>query len=101
MKAKNSANKGPDFFEETPFDPVLSATGGAPPPVQANPALPKKKAGFYLSAPLLERFNRKFHEMKLADAAVDNKSSLLEVLLEFALDDLDRGECSRVRQKLA
>jgi hypothetical protein len=101
MTAKKSSSKVPDFFEENPFDPVLSATGGAPSPAPRSPAPPKKKAGFYLSAPLLERFNRKFHEMKLADAAVDNKSSLLEVLLEFALDDLDRGERSRMWQKLA
>jgi hypothetical protein len=86
----------PDFFENTPVDPVRSATG-TPLGTQAKP---KKKAGFYLSLHLIERFDRKFHELKLAGAAVDNKSNLLEAALAFALDDLDRGERSQVLKRL-
>lgn len=97
MTAKKHAHPVPDFFDDAPLDPVQTATGR--PPAVPPPAA-KKKAGFYLSEPLLERFNRTFHEMKLADAAVDNKSSLLEILLEFALDDLAQGERSRVRKKI-
>jgi len=86
----------PDFFENTPLDPVRSATGDS----RATPATPKKKAGFYLSLHLIERFDRKFHELKLAGAAIDNKSNLLEAALAFALDDLDRGERSQVLKRL-
>ena len=86
----------PDFFDTSPVDPVRSATGGTRP---AAPQ-PKKKAGFYLSLDVIERFDRKFHELKLAGASVDNKSTLLEAALAFALDDLDRGEDSLVLKRL-
>ena len=107
----------PDFFEETPFDPVRTATGypaqarrpdskpsfgpsgrAAQPPAQATPA--KKKAGFYISEDLLERFNLKYHELKLAGVAVDNKSGLLEILLTFALDDVDKGPRGKILPQL-
>ncbi|MBL0712536.1 MAG: hypothetical protein JJV98_02435 [Desulfosarcina sp.] len=82
----------PDFFEPSPLDPIQSATGGVPP----ASAVSKKKAGFYLSMDVLNRFERKFYELKLSGAPVGNKSSLLEAILNFALDDLDRGPRSRV-----
>lgn len=86
----------PDFFESNPVDPVRSATGG-----HASPAAkPKKKAGFYLTQDLIARFDRKYHELKLAGAAVGNKSTLLEAALAYALDDLDRGEHSQVLKRL-
>jgi hypothetical protein len=62
--------------------------------------LPKKKAGFYLSVDVLQRFTFKFHELKLAGVAIDNKSTLLELALSFALDDMDKGKNSRVLKKL-
>jgi hypothetical protein len=85
------------------LDPVESATGyGSPPasPPKSIPTVAKKKAGFYLSADVLQRFTLKFHELKLAGAAVDNKSTLLELALCFALDDMDKGRNSRVLKKL-
>lgn len=85
-----------DFFDTNPVDPVQSATGGK----KAPPNRPKKKAGFYLTQQVIERFDRKFHELKLAGASIDNKSSLLEVALAFALDDLDRGPQSKVLKRL-
>ena len=105
----------PDLFAETALDPVESATGyrrsaAAPPspeaPAAASVAKPvnsalKKKAGFYLSVDVLQRFTLKFHELKLAGVAVDNKSTLLELALSFALDDMDKGSRSRVLKKLA
>ncbi len=84
----------PDFFEPSPLDPMLSATGGGTPV-----AAPKKKAGFYLSLDVLNRFERKFYELKLAGAPVGTKSALLEAALEFALDDLDRNPESRVLKR--
>jgi len=86
----------PDFFDADPVDPVSAATGGSSMPAAKS----KKKAGFYLSLKVIERFDRKFHELKLAGAAVDNKSTLLEAALAFALDDLDQGEESKVLQRL-
>jgi hypothetical protein len=82
--------KSPDFFEEHTLDPLTTATGSKP----QSPAIAKKKAGFYLSKALLDRFNRRFHQMKLDGVAVENKSALMEIALVFALDDLDKGESS-------
>lgn len=102
-----------DFFDDAPMDPVETATGyakhltenprqfsGAANAEGAANFAPKKKAGFYLSVDVLERFTLKFHELKLAGVAVDNKSTLLELVLAFALDDLDKGEQSHLLQKL-
>lgn len=107
-------NKTPDFFKEEPLDPVEIATG----PGRTGPdsektidpdarkaviqragrsrAPDKKKAGFYISVALLDRFSRRFYELKLAGVAVENKSALLEAALSFALDDLDKGQKSRL-----
>ena len=109
----------PDFFEDSEPDPVDTATG---PPANsrsqtsgtassaqagrlknsqaaAGSAVAKKKAGFYLSADILNRFNLKFYELKLSGAPIDNKSNLLELMLGFALDDMDKGEQSRILHK--
>ena len=108
--------KTPDFFNDDGVDPVESATGypqrvsedisafkaGTDTNTSSPPAAgAKKKAGFYLSVQILERFTLKFHELKLAGIAIDNKSTLLELALSYALDDLDKGRESRVLQKLA
>lgn len=107
--------KTPDFFAEDGPDPVESATGyssHAPQHKAAPSAAPnnvgstgraagKKKAGFYLSVDLLNRFTHKFHELKLAGVAIDNKSTLLEAALGYALDDMDQGERSQVLKRLA
>ena len=103
-------NKLPDFFSGDGIDPVESATGNRQPlPEDSGTSSgkdaktgmsTKKKAGFYLSKEIIERFNFKFHELKLAGIAIDNKSTLLELALAFALDDLDKGRKSRVLQKL-
>jgi hypothetical protein len=87
-------NKYPDFFEDHNLDPLATATGS-----RSSRAAPKakKKAGFYLSEELLERFNRCFHQMKLEGAAIENKSALLEKALAFALDDLEKGRQSKLR----
>ena len=79
--------RSPDLFEEIGPDPIDAACGPRPtvPPEPApRPQRPgagadfKRKAGFYLPEELLERFNMKFYQLKLAGAAVDNKSALLE-----------------------
>jgi hypothetical protein len=84
--------KSPDFFEEHDLDPLAAATGSKGRPSSVR----KKKAGFYLSEQLLERFNRRFHQMKLDGVTIENKSALVEIALRFALDDLDREEKSRI-----
>jgi len=106
--------KTPDFFEDDGFDPVETATGYPPgsPPDKRTPSAAsakqgpsggmaaKKKAGFYLSVDILNRFTHKFHELKLAGVAIDNKSTLLEAALGYALDDMDQGEASQVLKKI-
>ncbi len=89
----------PDFFNEDGLDPVDAATG-YPQDSPGDKTVAKKKAGFYLSVDLLNRFNLKFYELKLAGVAIDNKSTLLESALNFALDDMDKGKDSQVLQKL-
>jgi hypothetical protein len=86
--------KTPDLFADTLPDPVAAAGGGP------RPAAAKRKAGFYISAALVQRFDRKFYELKLAGAAVGNKSALLEAALAHALDDLDRGAASQILKRL-
>ncbi|MFZ7128742.1 MAG: hypothetical protein ACOWWM_21515 [Desulfobacterales bacterium] len=96
----------PDFFEDNPIDPIGTATGGdgpgrpGPEGAAGAPAAEKKKAGFYLPTELIDRFDRKFHELKLAGYSIGNKSSLLEAALIYALNDLDRGEKSDILQRL-
>jgi hypothetical protein len=107
--------KTPDFFDADGIDPVETATGypkSSPEDKAATSSgaaaksgptgemAVKKKAGFYLSVDILNRFTRKFHELKLAGIAIDNKSTLLEAALGFALDDMDKGEGSQVLRKL-
>jgi hypothetical protein len=53
-------------------------------------------AEFYLSGDLIGRFNPRLYEFKLASAPVENKPALLEAPLALALEDLDRGVCSRI-----
>jgi hypothetical protein len=93
---KKTDRDKPIFFKEGDPDPVETAAGRGQGAVQSagNAAREKRKAGFYLPQGLLDRFNTKFYELKLAGLAVENKSGLLELALEFALDDLDKGEHS-------
>lgn len=108
-------SKIPDFFNEDGLDPVDSATGyprnssekkaanSSGDQAKTGPTVEnavKKKAGFYLSVDILNRFTLKFHELKLAGVAIDNKSTLLEAALGFALDDMDKGQGSQVLKKL-
>jgi len=96
--------KPPDFFEESPFDPVSAASGSS----RKNPRQSikkkvneqKRKAGFYLSEKILDRFNRKFYELKLEGLSIVNKSALLEAALSFALDDMDKGSRSKILSNL-
>lgn len=106
----NADNKNiPDFFEDEQFDPVTTATGGAASakPVGQVPATQsdrggwnKKKAGFYLPKDLIERFNRKYHQLNLEGVVVGNKSALLETILEFGLEEMDRGSHSEIQKRL-
>ncbi len=93
----SEGKKSPAFFEDHDLDPVTTAGGLRP---AAAKSIPKKKAGFYISEVLLERFNRRFHQMKLEGRAIENKSALLEMALTFALDDLDKGEESILASKM-
>lgn len=86
-------NKSPDFFEEHVLDPMATASGNH---IVRKP-VPKKKAGFYLSEALIERFNRRFHQMKLDGVPIGNKSAFVEIALSYALDDLEKGKESRLR----
>jgi hypothetical protein len=93
----------PDFFEEHTLDPVTTAartTAARTSAKGAHTAVPKKKAGFYLPAELLTRFDRQFHQLKIDGVPVENKSALLELVLEYALADLEREGRSVLLRKL-
>ena len=85
-------SKTPDFFEEHVLDPMSTASGNH----GVRKAVSKKKVGFYLSEVLLERFNRRFHQMKLDGVPIENKSAFVEIALSYVLDDLEKGEKSRL-----
>ncbi len=110
----------PEFFAENPFDPIKAASGSGRQYVRDElldssleeknnerkrrpkdkSTREKKKAGFYLSLEILDRFTRKFHELKLEGITIENKSALVEAALTFALDDIDKGEDSLVLKKI-
>jgi hypothetical protein len=92
----------PDFFEDMPIDPVHVATGSRrrTGPKGAAAGTEKKKVGFYLPVETIDRFNRMFHQLKLAGAAIENKSALVELAIAYALEDLERGEKSRLLPRL-
>jgi hypothetical protein len=48
----------------------------------------------------LDRFTRKFHQLKLDGVPIENKSALAEMALHFALDDMDQGKASRLLKRL-
>ena len=96
----NKRTKSPDFFEENTIDPMAAATGSMR-PGRSHPNDPaaggaKQKAGFYLSRRVLERFNRKFYELKMRGSPVGNKSTLLEAAIDYALDDIDQETGSKI-----
>lgn len=103
--------KAPDFFDADLLDPVRVATGSRRPEGKnssveeknnsSNIGAVKKKAGFYLSSDLLERFSRTFYALKLEGISIDNKSTLVEAALKLALDDIDKGGKSLIRKTLA
>ena len=92
----------PNFFEEGVLDPVAAVTGkkSQSGDMPDSAAYAKRKAGFYLSQELLDRFNTKFYELKLSGVAIENKSGFIEHALEFALDDLDKGENSAMLARI-
>ena len=93
---ESEQNKSPRFFEDHVVDPFAAATGNQ----SKSSSVPKKKAGFYLSKTVLERFNRQFHHMKLAGMPIENKSALLELVISFAMDDLEKGQSSTLLANL-
>jgi hypothetical protein len=92
------------FLKKNPLTPSMSPLGLGLNPTglnqKKNAADTKRKAGFYLSVDILNRFNRKFHELKLEGVAIENKSALLELALSFALDDMDKSKESRLLSDL-
>jgi len=109
----SNKKKTPNLLDDNPFDPVSSATGpmtesrtvvSKKASIEESKKVPgskKKKAGFYLRVDILERFNRKFHTLKLEGLAIENKSALLEAGLCFALDDMDKNAKSRILKAFA
>jgi hypothetical protein len=108
MGMKTEKDRKPELFEANPIDPVLAAIGldeksdrkssSTEDGKNGGPAR-KKKAGFYLSLDVLDRFTRKFHEMKLAGITIENKSAFVEAAIIYALDDVDREEGSKFLEK--
>lgn len=94
--AASDRDDATDSFEENGLDPVSAAPRD---PAATKPHL-KKKAGFYLSEELLDRFNRHFHQMKLAGLPIENKSALLEIIMQFGIEDLDKTNHSRLMKAL-
>lgn len=102
---KTEKDRKPEFFEANPIDPVLAAIGLDEKKISSaedgknGGHARKKKAGFYLSLDVLDRFTRKFHEMKLAGLTIENKSAFVEAAIVYALDDVDKEEGSKFLEK--
>lgn len=105
---KTEKDRKPEFFEANPIDPVLAAIGlderGAKKSSSVEDGkngghAKKKKAGFYLSLDVLDRFTRKFHEMKLDGITIENKSAFVEAAIIYALDNVDKEEGSEFLEK--
>ena len=86
-----------NFFKNyNNLEPVNAATQHS----TTAAALHKRKAGFYLNTDLLERFNHCFHRLKLAGISIGNKSALVELALQYALEDLEQGDHSIILKKI-
>ncbi len=98
--ARRKDDLGAHLFEDSPVevDPMATATG--PPERKHRVPPPKRKVGFYISADLLDRFERTFYQLKLSGARIANKSALIEMAIELALEDMDLGTASRLRGRL-
>ena len=93
MSKNKKDNPATDFFHEMGFDPLIAAVRGE------NKENDKKKAGFYLSHGLLERFDKTFYTLKLEGQGVDNKSAFVEKLIDYALDVLDCDGFEKIMKK--
>ncbi len=96
--ARSKEDPRSDLFEDSPVDPMTTATG--PAARGPNRLPPKRKVGFYISTDLLDRFERRFYELKLSGVRIANKSALIEMAIEMALEDMDLGAASRLRNRL-
>ena len=100
LRPESKTGPVPPILPQAPDAPVyllwLTPPAGEPPVGMEAQLLP----GFYLSQELLDRFNTKFYELKLSGVAIENKSGLLERALEFALDDLDKGDRSAMLDRI-
>lgn len=74
-------------------DPVAAALEDGRPPA-------KVKAGYYLPATLLERFDETYLTLRLKKEPVESKSQLVELAFELLLADLEAGENSTVLHRL-
>lgn len=92
-KNKHENHQTPDFFPETNFDPLIAAVRGE------TKDTDKKKAGFYLSYGLLERFDKTFYTLKIEGLGVENKSVFVEKLISYALDILEQDGFEKVLKK--
>ena len=92
MAKSKRDNPAADFFHETGFDPLIAAVRGE------TKESDKKKAGFYLSHGLLERFDKTFYTLKI-EGRVDNKSAFVEKLIDYALDVLDHDGLEKIVKK--
>ena len=102
--------KTPDFFD----DPVNMATGPElteeknqsdkeekkKRTIEEPEKSESKKVGYYISENVVGRIDKIFYELKLAGVTLKSKSALVEAALLFSLDDLEKGEKSRILKNL-
>lgn len=92
MVKTKKENRAADFFPDD-FDPLIAAVRGE------TKDTDKKKAGFYLSHGLLERFDKIFYTLKIEGKEVDNKSVFVENLINYALNVLENEGFEKVIKK--
>jgi len=60
----------------------------------------KKKVGYYLPVSMLDQLDRIFYGLKLKGVNV-KKNDLVEALFALGLEDMEKGEKSRILKRLS
>ena len=103
MRRPSAKGKGADiFFDDVTDEAAEQAEAEAPARAGRREAAaePKAKASFYFTDALLDRLDRAWMQLRMADRRI-TKSELVQAALEEVLEEYEeRGEESRLYRRL-
>ncbi len=104
----------PELFDEDP-DPVAVATGKPPIVPEKHSTVetikepntdhikpdaikdePKKKVGYYFPLSLADEFSQLFYRLKTEKFPVKNTSELMVAIVRYGLEDISKGQRSKI-----